>query len=163
MNMLEQAEPDSGRPAKQEIRVGQIWEDNDSRMRGRQGTVVDIDEEREKALINWGRKTWVSFKRLRRASQYRLVHDPKAVESLKPFQIDCEIDGFVGTHRNYEGPFTLLVWAADHEDAKSLLFEFLEENGKVLSDPEDCSYQIHTVKIARGVTVWSGMMVANSE
>lgn len=145
------------------IRVGQIWKDNDSRMHGRQGVVVEVDDSRNKALINWGRKTWVSYKRLRQPSQYLLIFDPEAPENLKPFQIDCEIDGFVGKQRSYDGPFTLLVWAHDHEDASKLLFEFLKKNGKVLTDPDEESYQIHTVRPERGVSVWSGIMTNNCD
>lgn len=146
---------------KVEIRVGQIWKDNDTRMRGRQGTVVEIDEVKEKALINWGRKTWVSFKRLRRISQYRMVSDPMTPASLKPFRIDVELDGLVGEQRSFEGSFTLLIWAVDVDDAEKLMHKFAKDNGKLLSDPEDCSYQIHDVKIERGVDIWSGIMTSN--
>jgi len=146
--------------SKIEIRIGQIWQDNDSRMHGRQGTVVEISDSKQKALINWGRKTWVSYKRLRQPSQYRLVHDPKSPENLKAFEIECELGETVCGQEAYAGAFTLFVWAHSYEDAEKLFLEFAAEQKKSLVDEngEDYGYQVCAIEKKRGVRIVSGIM-----
>ena len=59
------------------VKVGQVWEDNDYRSKGRQGKVVQVGQ--SSALISWfgsKRETRVRLDRMRPSSTgYKLVTD----------------------------------------------------------------------------------------
>lgn len=88
----------------------------------------------------------------------RVVRDTPE-ELLRCFHVNYELDEMVGTQRSYAGCHTMILFAANSEDAEILFRQYISDNKLMLEGEEgDYTYGFEEIERARAVTKLDGFV-----